>query len=224
MVDLVTKTYRPYLYIDLDFVMMDFLKHFRIKNYNKIIINDIHPLDINYEYINNNKKIRKFYLEALSECSMKFWLGVSISNVGNFYWKRLKEFHSQIIFITNTLSEEEYEYKKLWINAYLKTYDNLLLTNIDLVEYSRSQFYQNILITNDFNKCRIWSDSGGIGLLDLGKRSVASYYISKNIVTHFNQFQGIDLVAGVPDIRANRKRNPNSFDIKSITADDLYNI
>lgn len=224
MADLGTNSYRPYLYIDLDFIMMDFFKHFRVKHYTKIIVNDIHPLDVNYENIVENKNIRSFFIETIQECNLKFWLTMPVSNVGNFYWKRLKKYQDQIFFITNCTNKEELEFKKLWIQSNLLTYKDILLDNIDISEYSRSRFYQNILISNDISRCKKWSDTGGIALWDLNKRSVASYYLEKNILKHFDTYPGIDLVAGIPDIRASRKKNLKDFDIKSIDDYDLFDI
>ena len=222
MADLDINRYRAYLYIDLDYVIMNFFKTFRVNYYTTLLVNNVHPLDINYENIKTNNKIFKLFKSCILDSTATFWNSIEISSVGNFYWKRLKDYQNRIYFITNTFTDEELKYKQDWLSNRLGIEgEKRLYNNINLEQFARSELYPNLLVSNDRIICNKWIKLGGKSFWDLGKRSVSSYYIDE-IKLQLDLYYGIDLVAGIPEFKLKRRMKTDSTDIKSITADDLY--
>lgn len=213
------KIHRSYLYIDLDNVMMDFYKHFRKYNYTNIIINNIHPLDVDLKNYISSTKVKNLVDETCKELPMNFWLNVPISNVGKFYWNRLKQYKDRIYFFTNCRSDNEKEFKLLWINTYLKEYDPRKLITNSINTYHKSLLYHNIIITSNKTLSDKWESLGSVGLFDLGKRSVASYYLERKIIPHLEMYPGFNYFAEIPVSR--KPKLSKSKDITSITLDEL---
>lgn len=217
------KTHRAYVYVDLDHVIMEFYKHFRRNHYTSIIVRKLHPLDIDYKSYNTNPKIKSLVDECCADSDTKFWLNVPCSSVGKFYWVRLKKYQDRIYFYTKCRNEKEKEAKLLWLNTHLKMYDSSkLLVNVNIMKYYRSLLYYNILITNDVNLANNWTKLEGIGLYDLGKRSVASYYLERKIITHLEMYPGNNYIAEIPNIH--KGKPSKNKDIVSISFEELNNL
>lgn len=222
MADLDINRYRAYLYINLDYVMMNFFKTFRVHHYTTLLVSNTHPLDVNYDNIKVNKKIAKLFKSCILDSTSRFWDSIELSSVGNFYWKRLKDYQNRIYFITNTFTDEELKYKQKWLSNRLGVEaENRLFNNVNIEQIARSELYPNLLVCNDRLICDKWIKFGGKAYWDLGKRSVSSYYVDE-IKVQLDWYCGIDLIAGIPEFKMKRRMKTDNADIRSITVDDLY--
>ena len=194
MVDLEAK---GYLFFDLDGVMGDFFPHFRRRFYHMILIKKLHPLDINVDNYNNKKKIRDFVNRCCEEESRDFWITMPKTYVSNFYLKRLKAYSDRILFLTATSPSmtEEVIGKKMWLRNNFKIYDeDRIFFDEDKHKYAVINGNRNILVDDSKVNIDKFNAAGGLGLWELGKRSVASYYIRNNIIPTLNETDSINLV------------------------------
>jgi len=187
MVDLES---RNYVFFDLDGVLADFFPHFRRRFYHMILIKKLHPLDINVENYNKKKKIRDFVHECCEGESRDFWASIPKTNVSSFYMRRLKEYSDRILFLTATPPRmtEAVIGKKLWLRNNFKIYDeSRIFFDEDKYKYAVINGNQNILVDDSKQNVDAFTKAGGVGLWELGKRSVASYYIRNKIIPKLDE-------------------------------------
>lgn len=188
MVDLESKSY---VFFDLDGVLADFFPHFRRRFYHLILIKKIHPLDINVENYFKKKKIRDFIHSCCEEESRNFWTSIPKTKVSNFYMNRLKDYSDRILFLTATPPRmtEAVEGKKIWLRNTFKIYDeDRIFFDEDKEKYAVINGNRNILIDDSKVNIDKFNAAGGIGLWELGKRSVASYYVRNTIIPHLSEY------------------------------------
>jgi len=210
------------VYINLDNVMLNFYKSFRVKHYFQILIMKKHPLDFNIYTYYNKPNIKKIVDELVLDNGIDFWINLPKTSVCKFYWHRLSEYTNRIYFLTNYRTESEQKGKIIWVNTNLKMYDNnkIIFTN-NIPKYAKSKLFNNILIDSNSKMIDSWNNAGGIGLLDLNKRAVASYYIDKSIVPHLELYKGVSLLADIPQsARRLHRISKYNEDIRSVSLDD----
>jgi hypothetical protein len=193
MVDLEAK---GYVFFDLDGVMGDFFPHFRRRFYHMILIRKLHPLDINVDNYNNKKKIRDFVNACCEGEGRDFWISMPRTNVSNFYMKRLKDYSNRILFLTATppTMTEAVAGKKIWLQNHFKIYDeDRIFFDENKENYAVINGNRNILVDDSKVNIDKFNANGGLGLWELGKRSVASYYIRNKIIPMLNETDSINL-------------------------------
>lgn len=179
------------VFVDIDTVFMELYRQIRQFNYTQIILKKYHPLDISLETYLTDKKVKKLVDDLIIDNGVRFWQGILKTSVSQFYWKRLEAFQDRIRFITRSRCEAETKGKIWWVE---KNYPKIgveklhFLTNFG--DFSSLGGYPNVLITGNKVELKRWENAGGVGLIDLAKRSVSSYHITKSIIPHLEEHSG----------------------------------
>lgn len=219
MVDLDSNNY---VFFDMDGVMADFFPHFRKRFYHKILINKIHPLDINVSNYFNKKKIRDFVHSCCEEEPKEFWINIPRTNVSNFYMKRLKDYSDQILFLTATPPRmiEAVAGKKIWLRNVLNVSEDRVFFDENKEKYAVINGNRNILVDDSKENVDKFNAAGGLGLWELGKRSVASYYIDKYIIPILTEKKSLKYVE--PITIKNKSKRPRIHRLDRVT--DIWDI
>lgn len=172
----------------MDGVLADFYPYFRRYFYTRLKIRGIHPLDVDVISYDTKKRISNIVHMLCEDEKSAFWENIPRAKNGTYYWKHLEPVRDQIMILTGIRPDmdEAIIGKTMWIKKAFGLSADRIIFDPDKEKYATKDGVRNLLIDDSHSNIVRFNEAGGIGILELGKRAVASYNVHNVILPMFN--------------------------------------